>query len=244
MSRSKGLARRSSGEPEGAAVLLVGAAAEALGPRLALSGHQPLLVRDLEDATASKPSAVILAPEEEGRIGALRQRFPDTPLLLGIASDSLEGRVRCLASGADDFWLTSVGPSDLLTRLRLHLGLQQRRPAQPAEPTPQPLQVADLAVNLATRQVVRGKRVLNLTAREYDLLLLLLRQDGGVLSRERMLDEIWRDERSAASNVIEVYVRYLRQKLEEGGERRLIHTVRGQGYCLAERLPPRDPSSP
>ena len=244
MSRSKGAALRSSGEPEGAAVLLVGAGAEALGPRLALSGHQPLLMGDLEDGTASKPSAVILTPEEEGRIGDLRLRFPAIPLLLGIASDSLEGRVRCLVSGADDFWLTSLGPSDLLTRLRLHLGLQQRRPAQQAKPPSQALQVADLAVNLATRQVLRGKRLLNLTAREYALLLLLLRQDGGVLSRERMLAEIWRDERSAASNVIEVYVRYLRQKLEEGGERRLIHTVRGQGYCLAERLPPRDLSSP
>lgn len=152
--------------------------------------------------------------------------------------------MRCLASGADDFWLTTVGPSDLLTRLRLHLNLGQG-PALPAsEPAPRLLQIADLVVNPTTREVKRGSRSLTLTAREYDLLLLLLQAGGAVLSRDAILAEIWREEGGASSNVIEVYVRYLRQKLEQGGERRLIHTVRGQGYCLAERLPPRPPSKP
>ena len=94
-------------------------------------------------------------------------------------------------------------------------------------------------VTPATRRVLRGKRSLALTSREFDLLLLLLRERGRVVSRERILSEIWQGETAAASNVIEVYVRYLRQKLEEGGERRLIQTVRGQGYCLGERLPGR-----
>jgi DNA-binding response OmpR family regulator len=187
---------------------------------------------------------VILSPREEGRIRELRQRFPGIPVLLGVRSDSLEGRVRCLASGADDFWLTAVGPSDLLTRLRLHLGLGQGPPLPAAAPASRPLQAADLVVNPSTREVRRGLRSLSLTAREYDLLLLLLRAGGTVLSRDAILAEIWREERGASSNVIEVYVRYLRQKLEEGGERRLIHTVRGKGYCLAERLPPHDLSSP
>jgi DNA-binding response OmpR family regulator len=83
-------------------------------------------------------------------------------------------------------------------------------------------------------------RTVALTTREFDLLLLLLRERGRVVSRERILKEVWRGETAAASNVIEVYVRYLRQKLEEGGERRLIHTVRGQGYCLGDRLPERE----
>jgi DNA-binding response OmpR family regulator len=77
-----------------------------------------------------------------------------------------------------------------------------------------------------------------LTAREYQLLLLLLKRKDTVVSRDLILRRVWNDERSTSSNVIEVYVRYLRQKLEEGGERRLLHTVRGQGYCLGERQPP------
>jgi DNA-binding response OmpR family regulator len=77
-----------------------------------------------------------------------------------------------------------------------------------------------------------------LTAREYQLLLLLLERKGTVVAREQILRQVWNDDQGTSSNVIEVYVRYLRQKLEQGGERRLIHTIRGQGYCLSERLPP------
>ena len=84
----------------------------------------------------------------------------------------------------------------------------------------------------------RGKRAVALTAREYQLLLLLLERQGTVVSREQIQRLVWNDDRGASSNVIEVYVRYLRQKLEEGGERRLIHTIRGRGYCLSERMPP------
>ena len=78
---------------------------------------------------------------------------------------------------------------------------------------------------------------MGLTAREYQVLLLLLERKGTVVSRELILRQVWNDDQATTSNVIEVYVRYLRQKLEEGGERRLIHTIRGQGYCLSERLP-------
>jgi DNA-binding response OmpR family regulator len=99
------------------------------------------------------------------------------------------------------------------------------------------MQVADLVVNPLGRQVKRGNRSVALTAREYQLLLLLLERKGTVVSRDQILRNVWKDQQATASNVIEVYVRYLRQKLEQGGERRLLHTVRGQGYCLAERLP-------
>ena len=165
----------------------------------------------------------------------LRRRWGDLPVLLGIEEDSVEGRCRCLRSGADDFWLTSLGPSDLLTRLRLHW---QRR----HQPTPvvAPLRLGDLSVDPERRQVRRGQRSVALTAREYQLLLLLLRHRGNVVSRELILQEIWADQPRDASNVIEVYVRYLRRKLEEGGERRLIHTVRGLGYSLAETPPSRE----
>ena len=227
---------RSSPPEKEATVLLIGADAEALAPRLDLSGHRPVLLEAV--AAGPPPQAVIVSPDQEGTIAVLRQRFSTAVLLLGIPNDTLDGRMRCLASGADDYWLTSLGASDLLTRLRLHLALQ-RSPIPAAEPISELIQWADLMVNTATRRVQRGNRALTLTAREFELLLLLLRERGGVVSRARILAEIWQGDTAAASNVIEVYVRYLRQKLEEAGERRLIHTVRGQGYCLGERLPAR-----
>ncbi|MFM7311644.1 MAG: winged helix-turn-helix domain-containing protein [Cyanobium sp.] len=245
-------------------VLLIGSEALALVPRLELSGYRPLRLTAgevLEDIGPAEtlpgeaprqggsiaadppgpagieapvdPAAVVLSPGEEARIPALRRRWGAVPILLGIVEDSVEGRARTLISGADDFWLTGLGPSDLLTRLRLHGQMPAVVPA-----APQRLQVADLLVIPSTRLVNRGDRRVTLTAREYQLLLLLLEHRGRVVSREEILHQVWQDQQGSASNVIEVYVRYLRQKLEEGGERRLIHTVRGSGYCLSEGLPP------
>lgn len=215
--------------PEGARVLLVGEAAEALAPRLAVSGHQP------QGESPDAPEAVLLSPGCEGRLEELRRRWGAVPMLLGLPSDTLEGRIHCLASGADDFWLTDRPPSDLLTHLRLHLAMARHATPEPA--AEQRLRLGDLELDPLSRQVWRGDRSLSLTAREYQLLLLLLRERHTVLSRERILQEIWGDAENAGSNVIEVYVRYLRLKLEQQGGRRLIHTVRGQGYCLAERWP-------
>jgi two-component system, OmpR family, response regulator MprA len=175
----------------------------------------------------------VLAAEAADQIQALRQQLGPVPILLAVAEDTVEARVRCLSAGADDFWLSELGPSDLLMRLRLHLS-QQRQGAPPAPL----LQVGDLSLDPISRSVKRGPRLVALTAREYQLLLLLLERHGTVVSRELILRRVWNDDRAISSNVIEVYVRYLRQKLEEGGERRLIHTIRGQGYCLSERQPP------
>lgn len=232
-----------------APLLLIGSEAEALAPRLALSGYLPLrlapgqpdpvpLQLDPSGAGEAWPSpaplAVLLSPGEEGWIPELRRRWGALPILLGLADDSVAGRSRTLVSGADDFWLTGVGPSELLTRLRLH---RQLPPPPPVGPDC--LQVADLQLFPDSRRVRRGSRDLALTAREYQLLLLLLEHRGQVLSREQILRRVWPDQQQGgASNVIEVYVRYLRQKLEQGGARRLLHTVRGRGYCLGEGPPP------
>jgi two-component system response regulator MprA len=246
-------------------LLLIGPEAEALAPRLSLSGYQPLwlppgqaepvpMATDpLSEAAPDHgtapsqpappgsaavtdsgplpaPLVVVLSPGQEGCIAGLRRRWGALPILLGLADDTVDGRTRTLLSGADDFWLTGVGPSELLTRLRLHCQL-------PA-PVPDCLQAGDLQLFPASRQVSRGGSSLALTAREYQLLLLLLEHRGQVLSREQILQRVWPDQQQGgASNVIEVYVRYLRQKLEQGGRRRLIHTVRGRGYCLSEGLP-------
>lgn len=206
-------------------VLLLGTEALALGSRLEASGYRPL--------QQGQADLVLLAADLAAQIPTLRQAQGAVPILLDLVHDSVEGRSLCLASGADDFWLSSLGPSDLLMRLRLHLALQQQQ--QPRHSSV--LQVADLVLTPDRRQVRRGVRVVPLTAREYQLLLFLLQRAGQVLSREAILQGIWSDQQGAASNVIEVYVRYLRQKLEAGGERRLIHTVRGRGYCLCDGVP-------
>jgi len=215
-------------------ILLVGPEAAALAPRLEASGYATTLALDASDQAL--PDAVVLSCGHGAQISQLRDRLGSTPILVDVQADTVEARSVCLSSGADDFWLSSLGPSDLLMRLRLHLDLSHR-----AQVPIQQLQVADLVVNPSGRQVKRGNRPVGLTAREYQLLMLLLERKGTVVSREQILRLVWDDQQGTTSNVIEVYVRYLRQKLEEGGERRLIHTVRGQGYCLSERLP-RSPS--
>jgi DNA-binding response OmpR family regulator len=210
-------------------LLLLGAEAEALAPRLEASGYRCLV----GDQPLAEPcDLAVLGADWRERIGELRQRLGATPLLLDIVRDSVSARSELLRSGADDFWLSSAGASELLTRLRLHRKLLAKR-----QPPADRLSLADLTVVPSRHEVRRGPRQVALTAREYALLLLLIEHRGQVLSREQILRQVWHDQQGAASNVIEVYVRYLRQKLEQEGEKRLIHTVRGQGYCLSDGPP-------
>ena len=98
-------------------------------------------------------------------------------------------------------------------------------------------QVGDLQLETASGLVRRGTRPIGLTERESSLLLLLFKERGKAVSRSQILREVWNDEQGVSSNVVEVYIRYLRQKLEEGGDTRLIHTIRGRGYCLNNGVP-------
>ena len=221
-------------------VLLVGAQAVGLAPRLEASGYQVLDwsagSAALRPAPGIAPTVVVVAADQAGLIPELRGHFGAIPILLDVLSDSVEGRESCLSSGASDFWLSTLGISDLLQRLRIHCSLQQRGAG-----SNHLLQVADLTVDTNCRQVRRGDRPVALTAREYGLLMLLLTHAGQVVGREQILSEVWNDDQGTSSNVIEVYVRYLRQKLEEAGEPRLIHTIRGRGYSLSDGLPQLDP---
>jgi DNA-binding response OmpR family regulator len=213
---------------------LDGAAALELAPRLEASGYRtisPPLPKEPNGSEREAPDAAILSPSCADRIPDLRLHWGALPILLGSALDDVEGRCQALSHGADDLWLTSAGPSDLLTRLRLNL-------QPPAPPPEEPLiVVGDLEMDPRHHTVTRAGRPVALTSREHQLLMLLLRHRPHVVSRERILREIWPEERGATSNVIEVYVRYLRRKLEEGGQSRLIHTVRGEGYCLRHTSP-------
>ena len=241
-------------------ILLVGPEAAALAARLELTGYTSLVAADFAVkpflsgvADRDPPAAVILSPHCADWIPDLRRCWGPVLLLLGLEQEGMLERARCLASGADDFWLTNSGPSELLTRLRLHLEMGRRSSPAPLGPTVDPrlalsarskdqaqeldLRLADLRLVPASAKVWRGSRLIALTAREYQLLLFFLRHPGEVISRDQILQRVWGHSESGGSNVIDVYVRYLRQKLEAGGERRLLQTVRGQGYALAERLP-------
>ena len=214
-----------------ATLLLLGQEAEALAPRLEASGYQCRVgIEQLQNGC----DLAVLGAELAEQLPALRERLGTAPILLDIGHDSVGARSGMLRSGATDFWLSSAGASDLLMRLRLH-----RKLIDKGRPEADRLNLGDLSLIPSRHEVRRGQRLLALTAREYALLQLLMEHSGQVLSRDQILRQVWQDQRGAASNVIEVYVRYLRQKLEEHGEKRLIHTVRGQGYCLSNGPPPR-----
>ena len=218
------------------AVLLVGDEAVALAPRLQTTGYLTLDwsagAAALAPAPKSPPQLAVVSSNQAGLIPQLRSQFGAMPILLDVEHDTVEGREACLSAGANDFWLSSLGVSDLLQRLRLQCSIHQSS-QHPSEQ----LRVADLCVDPSGRQVRRGSRAVALTAREYALLMLLFSRVGQVVSREQILAEVWNGDQGTSSNVIEVYVRYLRQKLEEGGEQRLIHTIRGRGYSLSDGLP-------
>lgn len=214
-----------------ATLLLLGQEAEALAPRLEASGYTCHLG---EAGIEAGCDLAVLGAELADQLPKLQQQLGSVPVLLDIGTDSVAARSRLLRSGATDFWLSSAGASDLLMRLRLHRKLLEK-----GRPPEDRLSLGDLSLIPSRHEVRRGQRIVPLTAREYALLLLLMEHSGQVLSRDQILRQVWHDQRGAASNVIEVYVRYLRQKLEEQGEKRLIHTVRGQGYCLSDGPPPR-----
>lgn len=152
----------------------------------------------------------------------------DVPVLMLTAKDAIADRVAGLEAGADDYLVKPFHFEELLARVRALL--RRRAPESKGEV----LRFADLELNTATRQARRGNRIIDLTAKEYDLLELFMRHPRQVLTRETIYDRVWGYDFSGESNIIEVYVRYLRSKLEEGGEPRLIQTVRGVGYALRE----------
>ena len=212
-------------------LLLAGTSAVALAPRLSASGYTTVDwlsagVTSSCGVAGDEPLAAVLGADQIDLIAELRQRFEAMTILLDLEQDSVEARANALRCGADDFWLSCLGPSDLLLRLRLHRTIQAREGRRP-----QQLQLQDLSLDPVTRQVRRAGRELALTAREYALLVVMMKRPGHVFSREQLMREVWNDE-SANSNVVEVYVRYLRQKLEGQGQSRLLLTVRGRGYSL------------
>ncbi len=207
--------------------------AQALQRSLRMEGYEvrtaPDGVEGLEQSGAFAPDLVILdlgLPKVDGIDVArtLRER-DDLPILILTARDALESRVEGLDAGADDYLVKPFERQELLARLR---ALLRRRPPRGSAP----LRVGDLSLNVDTHEVARAERTIDLTQREFELLEYLMRNERIVISRQRLLDEVWGYDPFSTTNTIEVFVSNLRRKLEAEGEPRLLHTIRGAGYVL------------
>ncbi|MGQ9457683.1 MAG: response regulator transcription factor [Anaerolineae bacterium] len=215
-------------EPKIADFLRRGLTFEGYQVRVAYTGEEALaMVRE------TPPDLVVLDIMLPGIDGMevcrrLRKNHPDLPILMLTARDAIPDRVAGLDAGADDYLGKPFAFDELLARLRALL--RRARSPEPGEV----LRFADLTMNTTTREVWRGERPIDLTAREFDILELFLRHPRQVLTRDLLYERIWGYDYGGESNIIEVYIRYLRAKLEAAGEPRLLHTVRGVGYVLRE----------
>jgi two-component system response regulator MprA len=202
---------------------------------LSYEGYQILVAEDgesgLQTAEEEEPDLVILDIMLPGMDGleVCRQlrNEGDTPILMLTAKDQTSDRVTGLDMGADDYMVKPFEFRELLARIRALL--RRTKPTQDKK-----LTFHDLTLDRGTRRAYRDERVISLTAKEYELLELFMEHPRQVLTREVIYDRVWGYNFGGQSNIIEVYVRYLRQKLEKEGEPRLIHTLRGVGYVLRQ----------
>jgi DNA-binding response OmpR family regulator len=216
------------------------AIAQVLQRSLRMEGYDVKIADDgiaaLDVAHAFLPDLVILdlgLPRMDGIDVAKTMRLTDdVPILVLTARDAVESRVEGLDAGADDYLVKPFERQELLARLR---ALLRRRPPRGQAA----LIVGDLKLNPDTHEVTRGgsqdgvgDRAIDLTQREFELLEYLMRNERIVISRQRLLDEVWGYDPFSMTNTIEVFVSNLRRKLEAGGEPRLLHTIRGAGYVL------------
>lgn len=188
------------------------------GLALALQNHPDLVVLDL------------MLPVMDGiEVCKQLRQAGNIPVLMLTARETIQDRILGLDAGADDYMVKPFDLDELLARIRALL-----RRAQPDRSNV--LTFADLTLDTSTRQAIRQGRVISLTAKEYDLLELFLRHPRQVLTREMIFDRVWGYDFGGESNVLDVYIRYLRQKLEQDGEMRLIYTVRSVGYVMRESM--------
>ena len=159
----------------------------------------------------------------------IRARDRSLPVLLLTARDSIEDRVAGLDVGADDYLVKPFAFEELLARIRVMLRRQNE-----VRPQEEVYHLADLSVDCKKHEVTRGGQIIDLSSREFALLEYLIRNQGLVLSREQIEEHIWSYDYMGSSNMVDVYIRYLRRKIDEGQEKKLIQTVRGTGYVLRE----------
>jgi two-component system response regulator MprA len=215
---------------------------ESLRRSLAFNGYTVDLAQDgqeaLEMITSERPDALVLdvmMPRMDGLqvCRHLRSTGDDLPILVLTARDSVSERVAGLDAGADDYLPKPFALEELLARMRALL----RRTAFDDRTESATMTFADLSLDPMTREVTRGERQISLTRTEFSLLEMLIANPRRVLTRSRILEEVWGFDFPTSGNALEVYVGYLRRKTEAEGELRLIHTVRGVGYVLRETPP-------
>jgi OmpR family response regulator NblR len=199
------------------------------------SGYEPVVAHDATNGIYQvrdrQPALIVVDRMLAGESGLglcnyLRSNGAQMPLLVLMARDTVDDRVACLESGADDYFLKPYRSEEFLKLVRLYL-----RP-DPSET--EQLRFGDLVLDLTTRRALRHGRAIDLTMKEFELLKYLMEHPREVLTREQILENVWGYDFMGESNVIEVYIRYLRLKIEDEGQKRLIQTVRGVGYVLRE----------
>ena len=178
-----------------------------------------------------KPAMVIFDQVFTGQLGLdlcrqLRNAQERIPILMLVEQETVAERVACLEAGADDYLLKPYQRDKLLEQINLYL--------QPEVNSSQQLRFGELVLDLSTRQVVRNDRLIDLTMKEFELLKYLMSNSQQVMTREEIIENVWGYDYRGESNVIEVYIRYLRLKIESQNHKRLIQTVRGIGYVLRE----------
>ena len=215
---------------------------ESLRRSLAFNGYTVDLAEDgveaFEAITNERPDALVLdvmMPRLDGLevCRQLRSSGDDLPILVLTARDTVSERVSGLDAGADDYLPKPFALEELLARLRALL----RRTGPEDGGDGAVMTFADLTLDPSTRDVQRGNRLISLTRTEFSLLEMLIANPRRVLTRSRILEEVWGFDFPTSGNALEVYVGYLRRKTEAEGESRLIHTVRGVGYVLRETPP-------
>jgi two-component system response regulator MprA len=214
---------------------------ESLRRSLSFNGYSVALAQDgveaLDLINNDRPDAVVLdvmMPRLDGLevCRQLRSTGDDLPILVLTARDSVSERVAGLDAGADDYLPKPFALEELLARMRALL-----RRTTPDDGDSPAMTFADLSLDPVTREVTRGQRQISLTRTEFALLEMLIANPRRVLTRSRILEEVWGFDFPTSGNALEVYVGYLRRKTEAEGEPRLIHTVRGVGYVLRETPP-------
>lgn len=183
--------------------------------------------------SAHSPDLIILdwmMPKMDGLsfIQKLRDEENQTMVLMLTARDAIENRVEGLESGADDYLVKPFAPAELVARVHAMLRRVETKPEN------QKVAYADVSLDPSTREARRGDMSLSLTVTEFNLLHMLLRHPRQVLERRQILNDVWGYDFGGDDNVLEIYIGYLRKKLEAGGGPRLIHTIRGVGYVLRE----------
>ncbi|WP_405485959.1 response regulator transcription factor [Nocardia sp. NBC_00511] len=215
---------------------------ESLRRSLTFNGYTVELAVDgldaLEKTASQRPDALVLdvmMPRLDGLevCRRLRSTGDDLPILVLTARDSVSERVAGLDAGADDYLPKPFALEELLARLRALL----RRTTVDSSEASEAMTFADLSLDPVTREVQRGDRQISLTRTEFSLLEMLMANPRRVLTRSRILEEVWGYDFPTSGNALEVYIGYLRRKTEADGELRLIHTVRGVGYVLRETPP-------